>query len=126
MQFLHYFSIKLNVEFFNLPIFLLIKLMSHMKNKIALFLAFVCSILSVEAQKVKLVDSLRLIYEKYRPADMTMKFEEGHSPNAIAALKIKNLAEFEELMKKEVQIRERRRITIDSLKRHPSKNSWVL
>lgn len=86
-------------------------------KKIVLALAFVCSILSVKAQKVKAIDSFRIIYQKYAPSlRMNITFYEGYSPNADTTIKIKNMAEFEALFKKEAQLRERRQARYDSLK----------
>jgi hypothetical protein len=78
---------------------------------------------NLKAQSVK-IDSLKLLQEKYAHS-VKFTYKDGHDPNA-PTLRVKNLAEFEELLKKEVLRVERRKIKLDSLKKHAPKGSWVL
>ena len=78
----------------------------------------------VKAQSVSKLDSLRLLQEKYAHS-VKFTYKDGRDPKA-PTLRLKNLAEFEELLKKEVQRVERRKIKIDSLKKYAPHSSWVL
>ena len=89
-----------------------------------LFLLLVCKINAVKAQKVSKLDSLKILQEKYAHS-VKFTFKDGHDPNA-PTLRAKSMAEFEELLKKEVQRVERRKIKIDSLRKYAPHSSWIL
>lgn len=95
-----------------------------MKKFFSLVFCLLCATIgSLKAQAVK-VDSLKILQEKYAHS-VKFTYKDGHDPNA-PTLRVKSLAEFEELLKKEVQRVERRKFKIDSLRKYAPHSSWVL